>query len=105
MSALLAALRRQAEAGAGSRQRRFSRVNSVKLIRLSYSLSCGKVVTTYDLVSWAVLGNHLAVSDFVHPNDNLEARQERAFFVIGRSEIGHNDAEFRNCETNRKLTK
>jgi hypothetical protein len=82
MSALLAALERQAEAGPMNRQRRFGRVNGVKLIALSYRLSCAKVVTAYDLVSWTVLSNHHAVSDFVHPNDNLEARQKRAFFVF-----------------------
>jgi hypothetical protein len=89
MSALLVALEGQAEAGLGSRQRRFSGVNSVKLIGLSYRLSCAKVVVGSHLVSGAVLGDHLAVSDFVNPNDNLEARVMRAFFVGEPPQSGH----------------
>jgi hypothetical protein len=51
------------------------------------------------------LSDHLAVSDFVHPNDNLEARQQRAFFVTVPPEISHTSVEFRICETYRHLTK
>jgi hypothetical protein len=72
----------QAEAGPGNRQRKLRSVNTGKLIRLSYIASCSQVVATYGLVSGAALRDHHVVSDFVHPNNNLEARTLRAFFVL-----------------------
>jgi hypothetical protein len=41
------------------------------------------------LVTAVVLSNDFAVSDFVHPNNNLGARLRRAFFVLHRPQKGH----------------
>jgi hypothetical protein len=44
------------------------------------------------------LSDHLAVSDFVHPNDNLEARAMRAFFVLRRPKMAIADAIFADAK-------